>query len=59
VACIDWLMVWYSCMSREVTLVGHTNISIDGKLDGQAVYCPFCILDMNEHMTCRCQSKIG
>jgi hypothetical protein len=28
-ACVDWLMMWYSCMSREVPLVGHTNISID------------------------------
>jgi hypothetical protein len=22
-------MMWHSCMSREVLLVGHTNISID------------------------------
>jgi hypothetical protein len=29
VACIDWLMMWHSCMSREVSLVGRTNISID------------------------------
>jgi hypothetical protein len=29
VVCVDWLMMWYSCMSREITLVGHTNISID------------------------------
>jgi hypothetical protein len=28
-ACVDWLMMWHSCMSREVPLVGHTNISID------------------------------
>jgi hypothetical protein len=33
VACVDWLMMWYSCMSREVFLVGHTNISIDDMLD--------------------------
>jgi hypothetical protein len=31
VACIDWLMMWHSCMSREVPLVGYTNISIDDK----------------------------
>jgi hypothetical protein len=28
-ACVDWLMMWYGCMSREISLVGHTNISID------------------------------
>jgi hypothetical protein len=32
VAYIDWLMMWHSCMSREVPLVGHTNISIDDLL---------------------------
>jgi hypothetical protein len=29
VACVDWLMMWHSYMSREVSLVGYTNISID------------------------------
>jgi hypothetical protein len=30
VACVDWLMMWHSCMSREVPLVvSYTNISID------------------------------
>jgi hypothetical protein len=29
VACVDWLMMWYSCISREIHVVGHTNISID------------------------------
>jgi hypothetical protein len=29
VACVDWLMMCHSRMSREVPLVGHTNISID------------------------------
>jgi hypothetical protein len=28
VTCVSWLMMWHSCMSREVHLVGHTNINI-------------------------------
>jgi hypothetical protein len=34
VACVDWLIMWHSCMSREVPLVGHTNISIDDVTSG-------------------------
>jgi hypothetical protein len=29
VICVNWLMMWHSYMSREVTLVGPTNISVD------------------------------
>jgi hypothetical protein len=29
VAWVDWLMMWHSYISREVPLVGHTNINID------------------------------
>jgi hypothetical protein len=29
VACVDWLMMWYSCISKEVSLVDQTNISMD------------------------------
>jgi hypothetical protein len=29
VTCVDWLMMWHNCMSREVFLLGHRNISID------------------------------
>jgi hypothetical protein len=28
VTCVDWLIMLHSCISREVSLVGHTNISI-------------------------------
>jgi hypothetical protein len=28
-AYIDWLMMLHSCISREVPLVGYTNISIN------------------------------
>jgi hypothetical protein len=29
VTCVDWLMMWHNCMSREVFLLGHRNISIN------------------------------
>jgi hypothetical protein len=28
---VNWLMICHSYMSRQVSLVGHTNISIDDK----------------------------
>jgi hypothetical protein len=32
VAYVDWLVMWHSYMSREVPLVGNTNMSIDDKM---------------------------
>jgi hypothetical protein len=45
---IDWLMMLHSCMSREVPLVGYTNISIDdeqyyGSIKGYLCSCLICI----------------
>jgi hypothetical protein len=28
VACVNCLMMWHSCMSRKISLVDQTNISI-------------------------------
>jgi hypothetical protein len=29
VTCVDWMLMWYICMSRKFSLIGHTNISIE------------------------------
>jgi hypothetical protein len=28
---VDWVVMWPMCMSREIFLVGHTNINIEDK----------------------------
>jgi hypothetical protein len=47
VACVYWLMMWPSCMSRDVPLVGHTNISIDDLLYIRT-YSIFCWNDIHK-----------